>query len=327
MIRTLKKHRSYKKNQSPLYKLRSRRKLASLFGMTIKELESLANRNDNYRVFFIGKNKDKPRQVEEPKPHLKRIHHRLFKILQRIEAPEYLHSGVKGKSYLTNAKAHVGMDRLLKLDIKKFFPSTLTWHVFDFFHNVMLCSRDVSGLLAKLSTCNGHVPTGSSLSQILAFYAHYSMFEEMNNIAINRDLNMTCYVDDITISGTRINRELLFEMRGILKRRGLTSHPDKEYVYLNAAPREITGSIVDGVGLRLPNIKHQNIYKEIKSFLLSNDNCEKLKTIERLIGKVVAAAQADAGMNMRLESLKQEKNRLQRVIGNKALTSQIQPTQ
>lgn len=319
MTRISSKHRTYKKNQSPLYKLRSHRKLAALFGMTINELESLTKRDDNYRVFFVGKNKEKPRQVEEPKPHLKRVHHKLFTLLQRIEAPEYLHSGIKGKSYITNAKAHIGSDRLLKLDIKKFFPSTLTWHVFDFFHNVMLCSRDVSGLLAKISTCNGHVPTGSSLSQIIAFYAHYNMFEEINSLAIDRGLCMTCYVDDITISGSKINRELLFKVRGILKRRELISHPDKEHVYLSTAPREVTGSIVDNVGLRLPNCKHQSIYEDITSVLLSDDDYEKMNKIERLVGKVVAAAQADERMYSKLESLKQEKKRLNKVILNKAL--------
>lgn len=318
MTKIQSKYRVYKRNQSPLYKLRSRRKLAALFGMTIKELESLAKRDDNYRIFYIGKSKNKPRKIEEPKPHLKRIHHRLFTLLQRIQAPEYLHSGIKGKSYITNAKVHIGSERLLKLDIKEFFPSTRSWHVFDFYCNVMLCSRDVSGLLTKLSTCNGYVPTGSSLSQILAFYAHYNMFEEINALTIDNGLCMTCYVDDITISGSSLNRKLLFKIRGILNHRGLISHPEKEHVYLNTAPREVTGSIVDAVGLRLPNFKHLNIHDDISSLLLSKDNCEKINKVERLIGKVVAAAQADVGMHTKLESLMQEKKRLRRVVGKSA---------
>jgi hypothetical protein len=66
MANTPSKNKSYSLDQSPIYRLRTRRKLANQFNLSVNELEKLAKRQDNYRVFIIGKDKNKPRQVEEP---------------------------------------------------------------------------------------------------------------------------------------------------------------------------------------------------------------------------------------------------------------------
>lgn len=316
MVKTPSKHKLYSIDQSPLYKLQTRRKLASLFDLSLNELERLAKRPDNYRIFIIGKDKSKPRQVEEPKPHLERIHRRLFNLLTRIEPPEYLHSGIKGKSYITNAKAHIGADTLITLDIQKFFPSTLGWHVFEFFHNVMHCSRDVAGLLTKISTCHGHVPTGSCLSQIIAFYAHYEMFEEMYDLASSLGLTMTCYVDDIAISGKNVNKAVLYKIRGILNKRGLRSHPKKENVFRSGVPKEITGSIVLNNCLKLPNRKHKQIYEEIISISNLDDSKEKLTLINMTMGRLIAASQSDPELCSYANLLRCEKNRVEKLVKN-----------
>lgn len=319
MERKLDKHSRYLLNQSPLFKLRTRRKLASLFNLQLSELESLARRQDNYRVFTIGKRKNKPRQVETPKPQIERIHRRLFNLLTRIKSPMYLHSGVKGRSYITNAQAHIGNARLVKLDIKKFFPSTKGWHIYEFFHEIMCCSPDVAGLLVKLTTFKDHIPTGSCISQILAFYSHYRMFEEIKSICSDRKLVVTCYVDDITISGNAATDGILFQVRGLIRRRSLESH--KESVYLNRAPRKVTGTIVTDDGLRQPNIKHQQIHLETLSLLEQGDSIEKLEGVCRTLGRAIAGAQADPQLNTRVEVLTQERNRLRNLLDKRDVSA------
>jgi hypothetical protein len=81
MAITKSKRNSYHLNQCPLFRLKSKKKLAEILGLSVQEIESLAKREDNYRVFFINKTKAKPRKIEEPKPHLERIHRRLFNLL------------------------------------------------------------------------------------------------------------------------------------------------------------------------------------------------------------------------------------------------------
>ena len=125
---------------------------------------------------------------------------------------------------------------------------------------------------------------------------------------------MTVYVDDITISGANFNKKVLFDIRGILNKRKLESHPKKEHVYLGAAPREITGSIIDGAELKLPNSKHRKIRNELNSYLEMTDGKEKLEYLEKIIGKVVAASQVEISFLTSKDSLMQEKNRLKKFL-------------
>ena len=291
----------YPLNQSPLFRLQTKRKLAALFGLKEKELLSLASRNDNYRVFQIQKNGPKPRTVEEPKPHLERIHRRLFVLLSRVAPPNYLHSGVKGRSYVTNASAHIGGGKLIKLDIKQFFPSTKAWHVFDFFHHVMDCSSDTAGVLASLCTCNGHVPTGSCLSQVLAYYAHYEMFERIYHIVQDEGANMTCYVDDITISGDAANRRLLSRIRKMILMRALQSH--KHRIYRVGRPALVTGVIINGGGTELPKKRHKKIFEGYQAVLSEQDPSARKKKIESLLGRVNAATQIDGSLTVKRKQL------------------------
>lgn len=300
------KRNSYNINQSPLFKLKSKRKLAEILDLTTQEVESLANRDDNYREFLIGKSSGRPRRIEEPKPHLERIHRRLFTLLSRIEAPGYLHSGVKDKSYISNAKIHLRSNTAITLDIESFFPSTLGWHVFEFFKSTMECSEDVAGLLTKLSTVRGHVPTGSCLSQVIAFYAHKVMFDEIYALAEQSGFKMTCYVDDITISGPNVGHSFLYKVRGILQRRGLKSKSKKEAVYRNGEAFQITGTIIKGGGIFLPNRKHKIIHEEVLKILHILPLEERPKQIEQTIGRVIAATQLDDSMNRWLPLLREQ---------------------
>jgi hypothetical protein len=70
----------------------------------------------------------------------------------------------------------------------------------------MKCSPDVAEILAQICTCNGHIPTGSRISMPLAFWANHKMFDELKNIADTFEVTMTVYVDDITFTGSSVNK-------------------------------------------------------------------------------------------------------------------------
>ena len=110
----------------------SRKKLAALLGFDLSVLEGLSAATNNFRTFEI-KQGIKLRKVEVPKRRLERIHRKRFSLLERIEKPEYLHSGIKGRSYITNAKVHTGSVPLVKLDLKKFYPSVDGARAYRFF--------------------------------------------------------------------------------------------------------------------------------------------------------------------------------------------------
>lgn len=310
-----KKHKTYPLNQSPFYMLQSKAKLFDILGIKQKQLNSLLNRNDNYRKFSKADVKSgKIRHYEVPKKRLEILHHRLFILLSRITPPSYLQSGTKGRSHISNAKMHIGCDELISLDIRNFYPSTRGWHVYDFFHNTLLCSPDVSAILKDIATYNDHVPTGSCLSQKIAFFAHYQMFNKIADLANQFNLTFSCFVDDLNLSGQFASKYHLNQVRIILKNRGLQSNSGKERIYKKGQYKEVTGSIVTKDNLLLPNKKHKDIHEQVKQLTKSEDSELKLQKSISLKGKAVAAAQADQRAIKRVRTLSNEVNRLKKEL-------------
>lgn len=76
--------------------------------------------------------KGKARKIQKPLEKLELVHTRIASLLSRIALPEYLHSGKKKCSNVTNAKAHLNNEKMMTTDIKAFFPSTTRGMIFSF---------------------------------------------------------------------------------------------------------------------------------------------------------------------------------------------------
>lgn len=293
--------KTYALNQSPLYQLRSRKRLAAqIFNIELPLLERLAANESNYRVSHVVQG-DKKRQVEAPKPILERLHRRLFMLLTRIEKPDYLHSGVKGRSYLTNAKAHIGRTPLVKLDIKKFYPSVSGACVFRFFRETLQCSPDVAGLITRLCVYDNHVPTGSCVSQLLAFFAAKPLFDQLHAKAQSEGLCFTVYVDDMTFSGCGATPAFLWEAKQVVHSNGFGYHKDRCY---EARDRKVvTGVMIDGARLAVQPSKEFEMWRRMRA-LGDGNPAERRAAIESLLGSVVAAGQIEARLLMRLKGLR-----------------------
>jgi len=281
--------RSYPLDQSPLYKLESKRKLAGLLFRDLSLLQALANRTDNYRSRnTVHANKE--RSLEVPKPALESVQRRLFRLLDRIEKPDYMHSGRKQRSYITNAQVHVGPVWLLKLDIKKFYASVSSARVYRFFHSAMRCSPDVASLLAKLCTADGHLAIGSCVSQLLAFFSAKPMFDELHEHALAHDIKDSCYVDDLTWSGTHATARFLWKAKQIIYRHGFEYH--RARLYAPNKPKLVTGIKVVGNRITVPPHRDRELWDAIRALKKSNA-CTDLKVADALISKAAAYAQVE----------------------------------
>jgi len=293
--------KSYALDQSPLYQLQSRKRLATdVFNTELALLERLAANTTNFRVFCIEQG-GKQRQVEVPKAILERLHRRLFALLERIYKPPYLHSGVKRRSYLTNAQAHVGNVPLVKVDLKRFYPSVTGGMVYRFFYNVLRCSPDVAGLLTKLCVYDGHVPTGSCVSQLLAFFAVKPLFDEIEALAAQNGVRFTVYVDDMTFSGLRATPDFLWRVKQLVHAHGLKYHKDR--FYPAGARKVVTGVLVDGDRLAVQPSKELAMWRQMQA-LGSGEAGERLAAIESLLGSAIAASQIEARFLERVRSLR-----------------------
>jgi hypothetical protein len=244
------KRYSHSLSQSPLYKLGSRSKLARLLKISVGDLRLLSAGDTLYREFDIPKKSGGIRHVENPARPLKLVQARLARLLSRISPPDYLYCPVKGRCYVSNAAQHAGHRVVHCLDVQKYFPSTLARRVFWFFNKIMQCERDVAALLTSLSTYQQHLPTGSPLSPIMAYFAHYDVWEAVAAFCRKRGHTLTVYVDDCTVSGSKVSARDMWEVKRLIHRSGLRYHKEKTYI---DRPAEVTGVILRDGGIAVPN--------------------------------------------------------------------------
>lgn len=247
-----------------LFNIKSKKYLA----FVLKEERSLLkeiskNPQDFYRFApkTIEKNgKKKTRNIEEPNFILKPIHRKIHILLSEIPAPDYLFSKKKSSCVL-NAKAHVNCHgSTLNIDIENFFPSTSRIRVQQFFGYFLQYPRDVADFMADICTVNNHIPTGSPLSLMLAFWANKPMFDELNKLAASRKIKMTIYVDDISFTGVAVNDSFKNKVTEIVNRYNHSINPDKVR-FFSEKLRFINGIAVSKDGLRPSN----KLSKEIRS--------------------------------------------------------------
>ena len=247
----------YPLSQSPLYRLTSPLQLAERLKWDVEALEKLVNRVDNYTCFDIGR--AKKRAVQKPKRQMQALHKHIATWLSRIEVPDYLHSATKGRSYITNALMHRANTNLIQVDIRSFFQNVTKHAVYLFFVNVMRCRTDVAMLLAKALTVDDHLPTGSPVSPILSFFAHKMLFDRIANLASEKGLVFTLYIDDMCLSGALASRKILFDVRQIIASYRLKSH--KCRFYRSGIPRVVTGVALTSSGPVLPHRRHLKIHE------------------------------------------------------------------
>ena len=285
--------RTHARNQSRLYKIKSPAQLATVLqleqsGLKLSGLKLLEEADDNYTRWT---DKKTGRAMQRPKPLLEKVHRRVGILLARIETPEFLHSAVKGRSYISNAEQHAIDKPTIKMDIRKFYPSVRAQAVFHLFRDRMACAGDVAGILARLLTVDGHLATGSSVSPILSYFAYEDMFGEIEDLAVQRGCAMTCYVDDMIFTGPGATRRLVYDLTRVARRYRLRAHKIK--VFQAGQPKVITGVAVTKIGKRLPNKRQQTIKQEMAALRTAETHAERFTITCRLTGRLFAAAQVD----------------------------------
>lgn len=300
--------KSYPISDSPFFNLKSKSKLSNILKDDLSLLKKLSS-DSFYETFEISGKNGKSRTIEKPLPSLDRIHTRIASLLSRIVTPHYLHSGKKKHSNITNAASHKENPFILTMDIQKFFPSTTEKHVFNFFYITMRCSPDVSGLLAKLITFNGHVPTGSRISLIIAYWANHKMFHELNILAKDHKLQMTVYVDDLTFSGCYISRKIPWLVKKLVKKHGLSIHPRKTCLFKEKDVKIVTGVVIKKGDLLIKNEQHFKTYQDIEAWKISKSTGYIPESLQaRLQGRLLAMSSIDPRYKDKYRSIRRASN-------------------
>ena len=307
-------NKTYPLHQSPFYKLRSKKKLSSLLGISTKLLFELS-RDENYRVFT----KD-GRKIQEPLGVLKAVHRKIKKYLCRLEYPNYLFSGIKNRSAIKNAQFHVTNDHILVIDIKRFYRCCNGKYVFRFFRDTMKMSQDTAWILSKIVCYNDFIPTGSPSSQVISFLAYSNIFSKINRLCEDYEIKFSLYVDDMTFSSSRtIPRNFHIKIDRILNVVSLCIKKTKTQYYHEFQVKKVTGCIITPQNrLEVPNkIKKKTITLLKKNSQSSDENIEK--NIASLLGLINQAQQIEHSIFEKTKSqllLRQRRNRVQAKISH-----------
>jgi len=269
----------YPLNQSPFYKLLGKAKLAATLGVDLRRLDRLLSPK-SYHVWET----EKGREIQQPIGWLAQVHKRISFLFARIDLPDYVFSQ-KGRSYADNARQHVGVHPLAKTDISKFYPSTTRHMVWDMFVTQFLCAEDVAGILADICCYKQqHLPTGSPLSGRIAFFAARPMFDDISKLAEEAGNKMTLYVDDVTVSGSQATKSFLSNVRRIIRRYGLKTKNAKSRTFASHASKMVTGVVVTGDKVALPNSRHKKIWS-LKHEIRAASRRDRPKLLRALKGR------------------------------------------
>lgn len=299
-------NKAYGIEDSVFFKLKSKKKLAGILRSSVGELKQLSN-DANYNR-YEEKSSGKPRNIEHPTGRLEVVHTRIASLLCRIEQPYYVHSGIKGRSYLSNARMHVGSHPVLVTDLKSFFQNTKKQSAFYFFYNVLECSPDVAEILSNLCTCDNHIPTGSRISMPLAFWSNALMFKKLAALSELNNITMTVFVDDLTFSGHKVTRQFKQRVRKIISEHSHAMHSLKTRLYLATDTKIITGVAVTSEGINVANRHHRSIYEDMEQWIAIRDSKELLQLkgqlTRRLLGKLNSQAQIDCRFKDKARTVK-----------------------
>jgi hypothetical protein len=281
---TKRRDKSYALDQCALYRCSTRKKLFKLLQTSSEKFAELKAAPDLYKPLRKKKKDGTFRPVLAPRGDLKRIQRRIGELLLRVKTPDYLMSPVRGRSNIDNAARHRGAAAFHLLDIEDFYPSCTASKVAWFFGKYLGCPPDVVKVLLDLTTLNGVLPAGSPASPSLAFWAYADMWDEIDQLTRDAGCQVSVYVDDITVSGQSVPGVLIHAIKERLAHHGHSFKASKEIGQINA-PVVVTGVVVRGRTLLMPNGQHLERHKLRAEVAKLPEGYEKAQKMASLIGR------------------------------------------
>lgn len=232
----------------------------------------LRNNKRYYHHFSMNKKSGGFRPIESPHEELKAIQRWILKnILDKLFPSIYAKGFVKKTSILDNAKAHVGHQYTLNIDLKDFFSHVKASHVFTVFH-ALGYSKMMSYYLTSICTLNGYLPQGAPTSPSLSNFVCLRLDHRIGKYCENKALSYTRYADDICISGNKLSviKDALHMVRVIIESEGFFINAKKEKLSGPKSRREVTGLVVNP-SLGIGRSKYNYYRKKIFILLMANE--------------------------------------------------------
>lgn len=250
--------------------LTSEQDLADLLGISLSRLrwftfDKAAETTWHYVRYTVPKRSGGERIILAPKPELKALQRRaLAEIIGKAPVALAAHGFVPGKSTITNARAHVGKNVIVKLDLQDFFPSITFARVRGMLIALgypfavaaalaLLCTEydrepfERGGKRYFISVGPRHLVQGAPTSPALANLVAWSLDRRLMGLAKARGFTYTRYADDLVFSGDdpAAARDLRIVVERIIPDESFTVNRAKTKVARQSARQIVTGLVVN----------------------------------------------------------------------------------
>lgn len=231
------------------------------------------------------------RETFDTRPGLKRVLKKTNAVfLKQVIYPRYLHGALPKRACKSNSETHVGASVVLSLDIKSFFPSITAHHVYSVWAQLFKFTPRVCELMTNLTCCNGSLVQGAPTSSYLANLVFWDVEPTVVQKLAERGFRYTRYVDDISVSVTRVVSDTdvawaISQIYAMLGSRGLRANRKKEQIMRSHRPVVLLG-LVSNRKPSLNRVERHRIRAEVHK-QMSVPESERLATqINSTIGKV-----------------------------------------
>lgn len=224
------------------------------------------------------------RQINSSKGKLKEVQTRLYKfMITKVNIPEYVYGGIKGKNNVRNARFHQGNKYIFTTDLKSFFPSISNKQVFNMFIREG-CTPTIARTLTKLTTRNNEVPQGIPTSTLIANLVFKPIGEKIEKLTKENDIKFSMFVDDMTLSSKTDFKNLIPTFLSIIKQAGFKISYNKTH-YQTKNPI-VTGVICQNNRLLAPLGYKKKLAILKKELTMDESIKNKVKGVENYLSVI-----------------------------------------
>lgn len=235
-----------------------------------RELIEMLNRiSAYYRKHKIVENNGEIRVVRSAKAMLRSYQHVLkrliFDQMAKLNTSPYAYAYTKGRSFVDNARLHAGARKMMNMDIRHFFDSTMRRHVYDILTKYApQYNKTIRKLIVDIVTCEGHLVQGACTSPIIANLVLADFDKTIADYCEERHITYSRYCDDLAFSGDDFDdQELYAFVKKELHKLGYYLNKRKTHIASEGQRHMVTGLICNNDQIRVPQSYKREIIKDV----------------------------------------------------------------
>ncbi|MDC3959188.1 RNA-directed DNA polymerase [Polyangium jinanense] len=315
--------------------------VAKALSVPIPRLRWLCYHNDavekpHYVYFEVPKRSGGMRLLSAPHEALSKAQQWILQnVLAKLSVEGEAHGFVKGRSTVTNARAHLGRGTVVNLDLSDFFPTITFGRVRGLFESIgyspavatifaLICTESprrkvvYDGTTYWVAVGERGLPQGACTSPAISNLVARKLDRRLSGMTRKMGWTYTRYADDLTFSaenelvddgkgGQKKGRSdlgiLLARVRHIVQEEGFAINPKKGRVQHAGGRQEVTGIVVnDKLGMPREEVrKLRAILHAAKKTGLAAQNRENIPHFEAYLqGKIAYLNMVDPERAMQL---------------------------